>query len=209
MARVTRTQFNALAVLYQSGNPMDQSGLEVGDVLIHNDSKQWAAYKESGPLASFHASMMIEKIMRVHALPDTGVMKDLVGNMGDMAIVFRLEPALLHPFAGLAAQYAENMVGVPYSRGRAVAMPFVSKSFGSGAKARLDKYATDDYGFRPKHVVCSELIILAYQFAMDQGHQAFMDLDAKYSTPADLESYFLNHGNIWELVGRIKGSKVV
>ena len=67
---------------------------------------------------------------------------------------------------------------IKYSRGRAVAMPFVSKSFTAGAQGRLDKYATDAYNFRPKHVVCSELIILAYQFAMGSGHQAFLDLDA-------------------------------
>jgi hypothetical protein len=204
MARVTRTQFNNLTILDQYGA---QSQLEPGDVMIHNDSKQWNAYKESGLLASFHASMMVDKVDRVHAVP-AGVLKDPVRNMSDMAIVFRLVQGLLHPFAGQAAQYAEKMVGIAYSRGRALTMPFAPKSFDAAAQKRLTKYKTAAYDYRPKHVVCSELIILAYQFAFGEQHPSFINLDAKHATPGHLESYFLNNQNSWDLVGRVKGRLV-
>jgi hypothetical protein len=205
MARVTRAQFDNLPTLDQYGA---QSQLEPGDVMIHNDSKQWNAYRESGPLASFHVSMMVDKANRIHALPTAGVQKSVVRNMGDMAIVFRLAPTLLNPFAGQAAQYAEKMDGIAYSKGRALAMPFASKSFDAAARKRLAKYATPAYAFRPKHVVCSELIILAYQFAFGEQHQSFINLDAKHATPGDLESYFLHNPNSWQLVGRVRGVNV-
>ena len=205
MARVTRAQFDTLPTLDQYGA---ESELEPGDVMIHNDSKQWNAYKESGPLASFHVSMMVDKANRIHALPTAGVQKSVVRNMGDMAIVFRLVPGLLNPFAGQAAQYAEKMDGIAYSKGRALAMPFASKSFDAAARKRLTKYATAAYDYRPKHVVCSELIILAYQFAFGEQHASFINLDAKHATPGDLESCFLKNPNSWQLVGRVKGVNV-
>lgn len=208
MPRVTRAEFDQLPLLYKSGDPMDQSGLEIGDIIIHNDSKQWTAYKDSGPLASFHASMMVDKIFRIHALPGKGVEIDLVGGMGDMAIVFRLGPALLNPYAQQAADYAKKMEGVAYSKGRAIAMPFASRDFDKSARKRLDKYATAAYDYRPKHVVCSELIVLAYQFAFGQGHQSFIQLDAKHTTPGNLESYLLNNATNWTLAGRIRGAKI-
>jgi hypothetical protein len=34
----------------------------------------------------------------------------------------------------------------------------------------------------------SELIILAYQFAIGEGNHGFIDIDAKHATPADPES---------------------
>jgi len=131
------------------------------------------------------------------------------------AIVFRFHDAKI---AFRAAKIAEEWAntyrlggydtdGVGYSdhakgfgvTGRVIGALIGSGKFGTGARARLLKYRNRT-GMKPKNVICSEMVILAYQLAMAETDDGFIKLDAKHSIPSTLFRYFLNHPGHWSVV---------
>lgn len=131
------------------------------------------------------------------------------------AIVFRFRDANI---AFRAAKIAEEWAntyrlggydndGVGYSdhaqgfgvTGRVIGALIGSGKFGTGARARLLKYRNRT-GMKPKNVICSEMVILAYQLAMAEGDEGFIKLDAKHSLPSTLFRYFVNHPDDWKVV---------
>ncbi|MDD7805867.1 MAG: hypothetical protein PUP46_10000 [Endozoicomonas sp. (ex Botrylloides leachii)] len=99
-----------------------------------------------------------------------------------------------------------EQVGFSSSMPRGVTAFMGSSAFGSGASRRLDKYRRrESENFAPKYVICSEMVILAYQLAAFgcQESKGFIMLDAKHSLPGTLAQY-LYESPFWELTARSK-----
>jgi hypothetical protein len=115
--------------------------------------------------------------------------------------------------AGLAAAVAETLVTrgavVPYDKLRAVNALFGSACFGSSARERVQTYKAryEREGRGPNHAFCSEFVILCYQIALDFNDPYCPQLDAKHSTPKNLEGS-LNQARGWRLMGRFGMSNV-
>lgn len=189
--------------------------LAPGDIIFHNDSK-WTAFSRSHRFKSKHCSLMIDRQHRAHAVPIRGVIKSSMVEFKDPGLVFRIK-APSKSYAREAARLAILMTSGnkttedfgKYSRKRLWGGMLFGHKFGTGARARLEKYADDDHRrFGPKNVTCAEFVVLCYQMASDNNQQAsFIQLDAKHTMPWSLEEYLLQNSTDWDLVGRIRGSE--
>jgi len=140
------------------------------------------------------------------------------------AIVFRFCDADIAQRAALLAEGWANTYnaetraygrdGVGYSggpsggigvTGRVIGALLGSSKFGTGAKARLMKYR-NRVGQAPRHVICSEMAILAYQLCMAENDNKFIKLDAKHALPSNLFAYMLGKGTaFWSVVAYREG----
>lgn len=99
----------------------------------------------------------------------------------------------------------EQRVGfsdAPWKGFRLAVASLGSCAFGSGARGRLEKYQGRTH-LAPTNVVCSEMVILAYQlFVIEEDEsKGFIKLDGKHSIPENLAVYLYESPH-WELVGR-------
>ena len=87
---------------------------------------------------------------------------------------------------------------------RAARVPFHSAAFTNKTAARLAKYKQN--ANKPKNVICTEFCVVSYQLAIqDSADPYFPQLDGKFLSPKELESYFLNMFIFWDLAGRVTG----
>ncbi|GAA4650023.1 hypothetical protein GCM10023116_23060 [Kistimonas scapharcae] len=199
--------------------------VETGDVLFYV-----TANKKDGGMTIGHTLLaaLSNSALVVHSLEESGVISSYL-NLTKYSICFRFIGDNSAVVSNQAVQMAlswsrghydymgsdtfedfsaktTQVVGYSSARWqtyRGVASAFGTSTFGSGARARLSKYRSRT-GNTPKNVICSEMVILAYQLSVDveDEQSGFINLDAKHSTPGTLASY-LYHNPHWQLVGSI------
>lgn len=212
MAHVTQTQFAGLPLVVDANALGTGSGLQSGDILIHHRhvGGGWDDKAFHASTVAIQTDIDFTMVILYDSMPGFGVRSKFWPQFHDDCSVFRPAGAG-GPAAGAAAGLqaeAFRAAGVGYSSGffgvgRAILCGIGSKKFGSGAKARLQKYHGRDRPV-PKNCVCSEYVVLCYQLALAEGDDHFIKLDAKYTTPWDLESYLLASPH-WTLAGAAKG----
>jgi len=166
-----------------------------------------------------HTNMTGPDITRkVDSVDGVGVRSMPLDNDNNAAIVFRFKhPGLACRAAHIAQDWANTYVagkyqndGVGYSggptagigiTGRVIGALMGSSKFGTGAQARLFKYRHRP-GMAPRHVICSEMCILAFQLSMTEADNGFIKLDAKHALPSNLCDYMLNNPAHWTLVAK-------
>jgi hypothetical protein len=209
---VNQNQFNALTVLADANQQGTPPALQSGDILIshrHAGTKKWED-------KAFHASTIVIKtshdstqVRLYESMPQDGVRSIPWTDLDDDCTVFRPwgvgSPEEAAASAALQA-VAFREAGVGYSDhgvGRAILCGVGKKTFGEGARKRLEKYQKSAR-HAPKNCVCSEYVVLCYQMALNIDHRQFIKLDAKFTTPWNLEDYLMNNIN-WTLAGAFKG----
>lgn len=86
-----------------------------------------------------------------------------------------------------------------YGLYRATRLLFGSKTFGSGARSRLNKYHSrlkSGIGHVVATVTCSEAVLLCHQLTSKENELSFINLDAAHTMPRDLLEY-LNSNVHW------------
>ena len=163
-----------------------------------------------------HSNMLTsDPMMKVDSVDPVGVRRFPLERDRRPAIVFRFKNAkiafraakIAEEWANTARMHGYDQDGVGYSdhargagvTGRVIGALIGSGKFGTGAQARLMKYHNRT-GMKPKNVICSEMVILAYQLAMAETDDGFIRLDAKYSLPSTLFRYFVANPNDWSVV---------
>jgi hypothetical protein len=211
MAHVSKAKFDTITELY---DPQQPNLLKAGDVLIHHANKT-ETYKDS----PYHVSMMCKHpttgtLLCYDSCPGhNGVSSRAMAQFGDLAVVFRLNSKPDYGSAAAAIGAAMGVGGfigaVGYSGGalgmeRAARVPFHSAAFTNKTAARLAKYKQN--ANKPKNVICTEFCVVSYQLAIqDSADPYFPQLDGKFLSPKELESYFLNMFIFWDLAGRVTG----
>lgn len=178
-----------------------------GDVFFHVGGSNVGHTNMTGPDTNY----------KIDSVDPIGVRTIPIEKDKASAIVFRFFDANVARRASLIAAdwvhaYNEEdktygKAGVGYSggargtgvTGRVIGALLGSSKFGSGAKARLMKYR-NRVGMTPRHVICSEMAILAYQLAMSERDRGFIKLDAKHSVPSGLFKYMIAHPNDWKVI---------
>jgi hypothetical protein len=197
-------------------NTLPRDAFEPGDILIHHAHRG----EEWGGLP-FHCSLVgppdeVGAGVAYDSLPSQGVRRKSVFLIEDQCVVFRPhvtqgQTAHIGAAAAIRAKmmfeahtgYSDHFLGV----GRAVGSVLKSSKFGTKAQNRLDKYFTRENG-SPKNVFCSEYVILCYQLGcmdvgLHRGAAHWPNLDAKYVTPWNLESYLLRFNGQWTQIGSV------
>ena len=192
-------------------------GLQAGDILIHHgdEGKDWA----EGIIGTFHCSILTSPNFRYHSTftgsDPAGVRFSHMNGFSDAAAVFRLKDPNFSFYSKAAAKIAEkwgtgsNKVGYRGGKnlfkvvGHTLNTAIRSSSYGSDAKERLKKYK-DRPDCRPKHVICSEFVVLCYQLAMEENSPAYPRIDAKHCSPKYLEDYLMDSTH-WDLIGVAAG----
>ena len=160
-----------------------------GDVFFHVD----------GDVAGHTNMMCNDTTNKVDSVDPDGVRVIPLARDRHTGLVFRFHrPAVAQQAALLAESWAGR---VKYSDGalgmgvtfRVISAVFGSSNFGRGAHARLLKYQSR-VGQAPKNVICSEMVILAFQLSMLETDADFIPMDAKHSLPSTLMKYFLGAG---------------
>lgn len=101
----------------------------------------------------------------------------------------------------IARKIAES---AEYGKNRAIFGSWsASSSYGSGARARLQKYRDRlrDHQGVVKNVFCAELVVLAYQLALPENHRLFIQKDAKHTLPKTLRDYLRQNASDWVELG--------
>jgi len=191
-----------------TGKPRYDQGVRLaGDVFFHCEGDSVG-----------HTNMTCTDVtMKVDSVDGVGVRIMPINRDQKRAIVFRFHRAdIAQQSALLAASWANTYNsgsygadGVGYSggptagigiTGRVIGAIMGASNFGVGAKARLLKYR-NRVGMKPRHVICSEMAILAFQLTMAEADQDFIKLDAKHSLPSTLFKYMLGDGSAyWSVV---------
>ncbi|MBP2300482.1 hypothetical protein [Azospirillum picis] len=183
--------------------------LQAGDILINSDKfghvglaiGNWQGNRSASSTATHCACMAI-----VHAT-NSGVILD---GWGQKAVVFRPLQLSVTEVLAVSKIAEEIRNGAQYGAARAVFKSWTgSSSYGKGARERLDKYRSrlrmNDTGGTAlsivKNVFCSELVILAYQLALNEDHAQFIRLDGMHSLPSTLKTYLTGRSNAWRMEG--------
>ncbi|WP_376092284.1 hypothetical protein ACE7GA_23355 [Roseomonas sp. CCTCC AB2023176] len=84
--------------------------------------------------------------------------------------------------------------------------------FGTGARARLDKYRERLGKDRQvlKNVFCSELVIVAYQLGLkvNEAHEGWIPLDGKHTLPGTLKRWFDANMARWQHMGFVEDASL-
>jgi len=195
-----------LAALVAGKPEYSQDNRKPGDVFFHVDGTTIG-----------HTNMTSSDVtMKVDSVDGVGVRSMPLARDSNTAIVFRFhDEGLALRAAKIAEEWANTYNdgaygtnGVGYSggptagigiTGRVIGALMGSSKFGTGARARLLKYRNRT-GMAPKHVICSEMCILAFQLCMAENDAGFIKLDAKHTLPSNLCDYFIRNPAHWSVV---------
>jgi len=198
---INRTDFEKLPYYYSN-----RMNIEAGDVLIKLDNSftpTHCALVDRGRESLVHS---------IHA----GVQSGRMPSSRYAVWRFQGEHQLkFHPgyrAAQIAEGWANSNIGYTgcslnnqsWGQWRAVIAKLGSSKFEKNAKNRLKKYRKRQ-NFAPKNMICSELVILAYQLSGNLGDGYFIEIDAKHATPPVVEAY-LNKSKNWSPVFRVAKS---